>query len=173
MKAWLPTYHFEGMTALVDAFLEDFLELEKEILDNKEEWLDLFLNTPDEADPYKLIPDARIDKNKNKVWKNPINKLLLLFVFKSEVVAKAIDGLINHALDPLFHYLPSHMIEIHATLEWFKKPTIIFYTKGSANPISKIMGAAKKALKQKSVVRISCGKQNYNIMKEKILQAAR
>jgi len=65
---------------------------------------------------------------------NPLNKLLLLFVVKSEVVSQAIDGLISQVLDPLFHYLPSHLVEIHATLDWFKRPTFVFYTAESVNP---------------------------------------
>lgn len=86
-------------------------------------------------------------------------------------MAKAIDGLINYALDPIFHYLPKHSIEIHATLEWFKRPTLVFYTFGSPNPAQRIINAGKKAYRQ--VIRVSCGKSNFNVLKSKILAAAR
>eukprot|EP00347_Sterkiella_histriomuscorum_P017768 403348069 len=172
LKALLPQYHFEGLTTLIQKFMSSFESIEQDIMQDKESWLHMFFSTSDnqDFDPFKLIP-KRSKINKQESNHDVINQLLLLFVTKSETICKAIDQLIKHALDPVFHYLPKHMIEIHATLEWFKRPTILFYSYGSSNPVQRIVNSAKKAFRQ--TIRISCGKSNFEILKTKILQAAK
>lgn len=47
----------------------------------------------------------------------------------------------------------------------------MFYEQNSPNPVERIKQAAKKAFR--TFIRISCGKSTFNILKEKILLAAR
>ena len=99
----------------------------------------MFFQTPvnENFDPFEFIPKREEKEGVAPANSedNPINKLLVLFVTKSESISKAIDGMIKQTLDPIFHYLPRHLLEIHATLEWFKRPTLVFYTFGSPNPV--------------------------------------
>ena len=155
---WLHPVQWHLIRQLSTKFPSLFCNLQKTICNEPKRWREYSVAFSPEVDVFNLPS--------NLSYLDKLQRILLLKIMKPECLSLAMTQYTGHVISEQFEQLPTTNLEVHSRQDWFGRPTVVFATPGSEDPVESIVLIAHR--NKTKVQRIAIGTSDFLQLKNYI-----